>query len=69
MPPRNARLMPWDEVAVDLIGPWKVNADGIELIFKALTCIDPVTNLVEIIRINNKTSQHVAEQFSNCWLS
>ena len=69
MPPRNARLMPWDEVAVDLIGPWKVTIDGTELIFKALTCIDPVTNLVKIIRINNKSSSHIAEQFANCWLS
>ena len=69
MPPRNARLMPWDEIAVDLIGPWKVNIGGTELLFKALTCIDPVTNLVEIIRINNKSSRHVAEQFANCWLS
>ena len=37
--------------------------------FKALTCIDMISNLVEIIRIRNKTSRHVAEQFANCWLS
>lgn len=35
----------------------------------ALTCIEPATNLVEIIRINNKTTEHVAQQFENCWLS
>ena len=37
--------------------------------FNALTCIDPVTNLVEIIRINEKTAQHVRDQFENVWLS
>ena len=24
LPPRNALLLPWSEVAVDLIGPWKI---------------------------------------------
>ena len=42
-------------------------------VFNALTCINPVTNLVKIIRIQNKTkqnktSEHVAHQFKNCWL-
>ena len=34
-----------------------------------MTCIDPVTNLVEIVRVQNKTAAHVAQQFENCWLS
>ena len=57
-------------VAVDLIGPWKVKI-GVdeEIEFNALTRIDPVTNLVELIRINNKTSKHVTEQFENVWLA
>ena len=54
---------------MDLIGPWRVTVNEIELEFKALTCIDPVTNLAEAIRINNKTSRHIADQFRNCWLS
>ena len=69
LPPREAGAAPWNEVAVDLIGPWKVTVNEIELEFKALTCIDPVTNLAEAIRINNKTSKHIADQFQNCWLS
>ena len=60
---------PWDEVAVDLVGPWTIQLDETEYEFNALTCIDPITNLVEIIRINNKTSQHITEQFENLWLS
>ena len=69
LPPKEAILMPWDEVCVDLIGPWKILIGDTEVNFKALTCIDPVTNLLEVIRINNKSSAHVAEQFANCWLS
>jgi hypothetical protein len=30
---------------------------------------DPVTNLVEMIRIKNKSMLHVSEQFENVWLS
>jgi len=69
LPPRVAGVFPWRTVAVDLIGPWKIEINGKELEFNALTCIDPVTNLVEIIRIKNKTSRHVANQFANAWLS
>jgi len=69
LPPRNAQVIPWDEVAVDLVGPWKIEIQGREFVFNALTCIDPVTNLVELIRINNKSSQHISEQFANVWLA
>ena len=54
---------------MDLIGPWKIRVQGIEIEFNALTCIDPVTNLVELTRINNKTSAHVATKFEQVWLS
>ena len=37
--------------------------------FRTLTCIDPVSNVAEAIRIRNKTSEHVAKQFRNSWLS
>lgn len=70
LPPRQANLLPWNEVAVDLIGPWTLTlSDKTKLTFRALTCIDPVTNLMEAIRIRNKTSKHVAEQFANSWLA
>ena len=69
LPARTARLVPWDEVAVDLVGPWEIEIHGEYIEFKALTCIDTVTNLAEIIRINNKTSQHISDQFQNCWLA
>ena len=45
---------PWYEIAIDSIGPWtvKVGADNVE--FWAVTIIDTVTNLVEMIRIPAK---------------
>ena len=58
----------WDEVAVNLIGLWEIKVKNWMFTFNALTCIDPVTNLVELIRIWNKSAAHVAQQFENCWL-
>ena len=67
--PRQALLLaPWRECTVNLMDPWKIPIHGREKIFKALTAIDPVTNLLEIIWITNNSSQHISQQFSNCWL-
>jgi len=62
-------LAPWQEVAVDLIGPWSIEVNGNTLTFNALTMIDTVSNWVELVRIHNKTSVHIALQFENQWLS
>ena len=37
--------------------------------FKALTIIDPVTNLTELVRVEDKTAQEVAVRFSQTWLT
>jgi hypothetical protein len=50
-------VAPWDEVTIDLIGPWTIEINNQKYEFNALTCIDPVSNLVELIRINNKTAK------------
>ena len=65
----HAQLLPWIEVAIDLIGPSHIEVNGQKIEFNALTCIHPVTNLVEIICIDNKTAAHVAQLFENCWVS
>jgi transposase InsO family protein len=67
--PREANAHPWRSVAVDLVGPWKLSIQQQEISFTALTIIDTVTNLVELVRIDNKTAAHVALQFENTWLS
>ena len=69
LPERNIRETPFDDVAVDLIGPWKVDIGNQEVEFKALTCIDPVTNLTELIRVSRKTSAHIRAKFEQAWLA
>ena len=34
LPPRHVNSVPWCEVIVDLIGPWKVEIQGQEIFFK-----------------------------------
>jgi transposase InsO family protein len=65
-----AGFIPWSDVAVDLSGPWKIrDKHGMEHEFLALTIIDVVTNYVKIVRLDNKTAEHVAAQFRNQWLA
>jgi transposase InsO family protein len=54
--PRLAGLLLWSEVAVDMI-------------VSALTIIDLVTNLVEIVHVTNKTSDAITAHFVNAWLA
>ena len=49
LPERDINVTTWNEVAIDLIGPWKIKVNGRVCIFNALTCIDTATNLVEMI--------------------
>ena len=67
--PREAGMLPWSEVAVDLIGPWTLQVGNERMKFHALTIIDLVTNLIEVVRLDNKTDEHVALQFTNTWLA
>eukprot|EP00536_Pseudo-nitzschia_multiseries_P005261 jgi/Psemu1/12068/gm1.12068_g len=48
----------------------QVNGNMIQILNNVRTIDPPVTNLVaEIVKINNKSSQHVANQFANGWLA
>jgi hypothetical protein len=51
------------------MGPWTVQVRGNPYEFKALTVIDTVTNLVKIIRTDNKRSKTEARKFAHCWLT
>ena len=57
LPPGHASITPWNEVCVDLIGLWTIAIQNTMCEFCALTCIDSITNLVELIciGIDNKT--------------
>jgi len=67
--PREATAIPWQEVHIDCIGPWQVKVKGRVVKFVALTAIDPVTNLVDIARLNRKTASECFRAFERCWLS
>ncbi len=68
LPEQEVWIAPWDEVAIDLIGPWKVKVNGQQVEFNALTCIDTVLNLVELTRVDNKTAKHIPDKFTQSWL-
>ncbi len=53
------RIAPWEEVTINLIGPWKVKVNGQQVEFNALTCIDMALNLVELICVDNKTAKYI----------
>ena len=69
LPPHNTVNTAWQEVAIDLIGPWTFTVHGASYTFRALTMIDTATNYCELIRINNKSAAHVGQKFENEWLS
>ena len=69
LPLHNAVNTAWQDVAINLIGPWTFTVNGAAYTFRALTMIDTVTNYCELIRIDNKSVTHVGQKFENEWLS
>jgi hypothetical protein len=69
LPEQKVRLIPFEECAMDLIGPWTVQVRGNLYEFKALTVIDTVIILVKLIRIDDKRSKTVARKLAQCWLT
>ena len=70
LPPRDVSLDIWQQVDVDLIGPWTFELRGgksVELF--ALTCIDRASGYPTAKIIARKTSEEVAHAFEACWLS
>jgi hypothetical protein len=51
--PREADTLLWNHVAVDTIGPWVLKVQNRQERFYTLTIIDMVTNLSEIVRLQN----------------
>jgi hypothetical protein len=69
IPEHELRSVPFKECAVNLIGPWIIQVCNKPYDFNALTVIDTVSNLVELFRIDEKTSAHVAIKYAQVWLS
>jgi hypothetical protein len=68
LPKQEVQIAPWEEVAIDLIGPLKVKINGQQVEFNALTCIDTASNLVELIHVDNKTAKHICDKFTQSLL-
>jgi hypothetical protein len=73
--PTHRKLTPWEQVHVDLIGPWDVRYNSTSVPGKstiekiqALTIMDKATGWPEFVAIRNKTSQHIALSFDSEWL-
>ncbi len=68
LPKQEGQNAPWEEVAINFIGPWKVKVNGQQVELNALTWIDMALNLVKLIRVNNKTAEHIRDKFTQSWL-
>jgi hypothetical protein len=64
LPEREVRSIPFEECTVDLIGPLTVQVCGRPYEFEAIPVIDTVTNLVELVRIEKKNSDHIMQKFA-----
>jgi hypothetical protein len=69
LPEREMWIAPWEEVAIDLFGPWTVKVNNLKIEFNTLTCIDTGSNLVKLIRIDNMTSCHTRYKFVQSWFA
>ena len=68
---RETNVAPWFEVAIDTIGPWEIpiqRGNNALCKFYALTIIDTVTNLAELIRVPNTSARAAAAAFETGWL-
>ncbi len=68
IPEHNLTNTLWYKVVVDLIGPWSAKTENFNSEFYTLTCIDTATNLVELARIDTKSSDAIAGKFEQTWL-
>ncbi len=68
LPKQEVRIAPWEEVAINLIGPWKVKVNDQQVEVNALTCIDTALNLVKLIHVDNKTAEHIRDKLTQSWL-
>jgi hypothetical protein len=64
LPECKLHSVPFEECAVDLIGPWIIQVCNKPYKFNFLTVIDTVSILVELVRIDEKKSAHVERKYA-----
>ena len=70
LPPKEAEVIPWDTLCIDLIGPYTVKEKGKKKwILHCLTMIDPATGWFEIVEIPSKRADDVSNLLEQTWLA
>ena len=67
--PRDAFVLPWQQVHCDSIGNWEIPLRARTLKFHAMTMIDACTNLVEIWYTKTASAAEGAAAVENTWLA
>lgn len=67
IPLKDTEIGPWQDIALDLAGPWKATIDKQEVKFHTLTIVDVFTSWVEIIPITNKISESIGDLVEQEW--
>ena len=62
-PPKIAQVLPWNQVCVDLIGPYTIKTKDKTIIdFMCLAIIDPTTSWFEIVELPNKDLIYIRDK-------
>ena len=71
LPPKQAEVIPWETLCVDLIGPYTIKRQGKKkpISLWAMTMIDPATGLLEIAEIKTKSADVVANVAETTWFT
>ena len=68
LPNKDAEATPWDEVHVDLMGPFTVRTPKKTHKFLCFMAIDPATGWFECIQVPDSYAFTIMEAFNNVWL-
>ena len=64
-------MVPFEQIAIDTIGPWKINIDNKEITINAYSIMDTCSNLLEFKRATqtNPSGKESARVPEDTWLS
>ena len=71
VPPRNESMVPFEQIAINTVGPWSCEAKGIEIKINACTITCTCSNLLELKRAtqHNPTAKESVQVLEDTWLS
>ena len=70
LPPKpTPEIIPWHTLCVDLIGLYKFGKGKHQAVLHALTMIDPATGWFEIVEIDEKSADEMANRLEFTWLA